>query len=63
MILLNQEQAAARLCLSPRTLERLRVTGFGPQYYKLGRKVAYGESDLDAWVNARRRNSTSEAQR
>jgi excisionase family DNA binding protein len=63
MNLLDTEQAAARLRLSRRTLERLRVAGGGPQYYKLGRKVAYGESALDVWVNARRRNSTSEAGR
>jgi predicted DNA-binding transcriptional regulator AlpA len=60
-MLYNQRDAAKHLLLSPRTLERLRVAGTGPRYCKLGRRVAYRQADLDAWVNARVVQSTSEA--
>ena len=42
------------------TLEKSRVTGGGPPYYKLGRSVIYDEVDLDAWMAAQRRTSTSD---
>ena len=58
--LLTQREAAAVLCLSERTLERLRVAGTGPRYVKLGRRVAYREADLEAWIAARVVGSTSE---
>jgi predicted DNA-binding transcriptional regulator AlpA len=58
--LLSQRQAAALLCLSERTLERWRISGTGPSYVKLGRRVAYREADLIEWISARRRTSTSE---
>lgn len=63
MTLLNQREAADVLRLSPRTLERYRVTGTGPSYRKLGRRVLYSPTDLDRWVTSRIRTSTSEAQR
>jgi excisionase family DNA binding protein len=53
--------AARYLSLSYRTLEKLRVTGRGPQYFKMGRAVLYAFSDLDAWLAANRRRSTSES--
>jgi predicted DNA-binding transcriptional regulator AlpA len=59
--LLSQRQAAAFLCLSERTLERWRVSGTGPAFVKLGRRVAYREIDLIEWINARVRQSTSDA--
>jgi excisionase family DNA binding protein len=58
--LLTQQQAAEMLCLSERTLERWRVSGDGPAFVKLGRRVAYRAEDLEAWVASRRRTSTSE---
>jgi predicted DNA-binding transcriptional regulator AlpA len=61
MRLLVQNEAAEFLRLSPRTLERLRVSGTGPRYVKLGRRIAYREVDLEAWITARVRQSTSEA--
>ena len=54
------KQAAQYLCLSPSTLNKWRVTGEGPQYLKLGRRVLYETYALDAWLGAQRRNSTSE---
>jgi predicted DNA-binding transcriptional regulator AlpA len=53
--------AARYLSLSHRTLEKLRVTGAGPQYFKMGRAVRYAISDLDAWLARNRRCSTSDS--
>ena len=58
--LLTQSDAAKLLRLSERTLERLRVTGGGPKFVKAGRAVRYRECDLEAWIDARVVNSTSE---
>ncbi|WP_082594677.1 helix-turn-helix transcriptional regulator [Sphingomonas sp. Root710] len=58
---LSNEQAAKYLNLSPRTLEKLRVVGGGPLYRKLGRRVIYAFSDLNAWADARACASTTEA--
>ena len=53
-------EAAERLCLSPRTLERYRVSGEGPKFRKLGRWVRYTVADLEAWIESRTRSSTSD---
>jgi excisionase family DNA binding protein len=58
--LLTQRQAAILLCLSERTLERMRLQGNGPQYAKVGRSVRYRECDVEAWVSARVIGSTSQ---
>jgi excisionase family DNA binding protein len=60
LCLLTQKEAATLLRLSERTLERLRVSGTGPQYLKAGRLVRYREADLEAWISARVVGSTSE---
>lgn len=58
---LTVEEAAQRLRISKRSLERLRVVGKGPAYVKLtDRRVGYLEADLDAWLQQRRRASTSD---
>lgn len=57
---LSNDQAAAFLNLSPRTLEKLRVVGGGPAFSKLGRRVVYAKDDLELWVRARLCNSTSD---
>lgn len=43
------------------TLEKLRVFGGGPAYYKLGKSVVYDPDDLDSWMASNRRTSTSVA--
>jgi hypothetical protein len=50
---LTNHEAAEFLRLSPRTLEKHRVTGGGPRYRKFGRRVLYAIDDLEAWANAR----------
>jgi hypothetical protein len=42
------------------TMEKWRVFGTGPPYCKSGRSVIYDREDLDAWLSARRRTSTSD---
>jgi hypothetical protein len=54
-------QAAEYVGLSTSTLEKFRLTGNGPVYQKAGPKiVVYRIEDLDAWLDTRRRRSTSE---
>jgi predicted site-specific integrase-resolvase len=45
--------------ISPRTLQRWRVTGEGPPFVKIGRAVRYREDDLEKFIAERRRSSTS----
>ena len=60
--LLDVEHAASFLGLSPSTLAKWRVTGGGPRFVKLGRRVAYVLTDLITWVRDQGRASTSEEQ-
>lgn len=50
---LTNDEAAAFLRLSPRTLEKLRVIGGGPRFRKFGRRVMYALVDLESWADAR----------
>lgn len=54
-------EAARLLELSPRTLEKHRCDGTGPIYHKLGGRVVYAVADLQAWIEACARQSTSAA--
>jgi hypothetical protein len=43
------------------TLEKYRLRGGGPPYFKLSAHlVVYDVTDLDAWLASRRRSSTSD---
>lgn len=53
-------EAAAYTGLSASTLNKLRVFGGGPVFLKLGHRVVYDQTDLDAWLNGKRRRSTSD---
>lgn len=57
---LDTREAAAWLGLSPKTLERYRVSGEGPDFRKSGARVRYLLEDLEKWASARRWTSTSE---
>jgi predicted DNA-binding transcriptional regulator AlpA len=58
---LRTPQAADYVGLSASTLEKFRLTGNGPPYQKAGPKiVVYRPEDLDAWLHASRRRSTSD---
>lgn len=55
--------AAAYVALAESTLTKLRLRGDGPPFVKVGpRAVAYRKADLDAWLDARVRRSTSETE-
>jgi predicted site-specific integrase-resolvase len=56
----NEVEAAEYLGISPRTLQRWRVQGFGPKFVKLGKKVGYTDRDLADYVNSSRRQSTGQ---
>jgi excisionase family DNA binding protein len=58
--LLTVKEAASYLRLSASTLNRLRVSGGGPKYYKLAGRVLYDIADLDAWIDERKHASTSD---
>ena len=57
---MTTDEAAEYVRLSARTLERYRVTGEGPKYLKLGRRVLYQRSELDTWLENKIRRSTSD---
>ena len=65
--MLDTHDAAELLGVSPRTLEAWRVRGGGPRYVVLGDRgvrrgaVRYRREDLDGYVAARVRASTSAA--
>lgn len=57
---LTPAEAGAYLRVSDRTLENFRIDGGGPRYRKIGRMVRYTIPDLDAWVESRTFEMTSE---
>ena len=57
---LRTPEAARFLGLSGRTLEKHRTYGTGPKYSKLGGRVVYAVSDLQAWVDRGAKASTSD---
>lgn len=56
---LRTAEAAEYTTVSESTLTKLRLTGGGPVFIKVGKSVLYDLADLDAWLNAHRRRSTS----
>ncbi|WP_170403055.1 helix-turn-helix domain-containing protein [Ruegeria arenilitoris] len=57
---ITETEAADYLCQSVRTIQKWRITGFGPSYYKPGRSVRYRRRDLRIWAEGRRRWNTSQ---
>jgi hypothetical protein len=55
--------AARYLGLAKSTLPKLRCRGGSPPFLRLGRKIVYCRTDLDAWLSVRRATSTSDADR
>ena len=60
-VFLTQPETAKLLRLSERTLERYRVSGFGPRFVKAGRRVLYRPADIEAWTDQRTFSNTAEA--
>ena len=59
---LNTRDAAAYIGARPNYLEKLRCTGSGPIFIKRNGLVRYDPDDLDAYLAAGKRRSTSDAQ-
>ena len=50
---LDQKELAKRWLISPRTLEQWRWQGRGPRYLKIGGRVIYPLSEVEAFEAAR----------
>lgn len=57
---LRTAAAAEYIARSPSYLHKRRCSGGGPRYSKIGNVVVYDVADLDEWVAAGLRNSTSD---
>lgn len=57
--MLRTREAAKYTGFAKSTLEKLRVTGGGCRYIRIGRVVVYDPADLDLWLASHRRISTS----
>jgi excisionase family DNA binding protein len=59
--LLTVREAASYLRCSKSYLDKLRCSGGGPEFVRLGmRKILYRRSDLSNWARVRRFDSTSQ---
>ena len=57
---LRTPEAAVFLGISESNMEKMRLRGDGPSFAKIGRLVVYAVSDLEKFVEARKRMSTLE---
>ncbi|HLW78185.1 MAG TPA: helix-turn-helix domain-containing protein [Terriglobia bacterium] len=58
---LRPPDAAEYLGVSPKFLAHARIRGDGPPFIRAsGRLILYAVADLDQWLGARRRTSTSD---
>jgi len=57
--LLSPGETAAALLTNERTLERWRMTGDGPIFVKVGRRVAYRRSAIEQFLERQARHSTA----
>jgi len=47
---ITAEQAAETYGLSKGTLANMRFAKRGPKFYKIGRKILYKVTDIEAWL-------------
>ncbi|EFG2885927.1 DNA-binding protein, partial [Escherichia coli] len=55
--LLDTKNAAAHIGKSTSWLNKSRMDGSGPVYFKVGAAVRYALPDLDGWLNGQRRTA------
>ena len=60
---LNTKQAAERYGLSASWLSKLRLSGNGSPYLKVGRRVLYERSAFENWLSSHRQPQNPSAQR
>ena len=58
--LLSQRELVAYLGKSEAWAERSRWDGSGPVFCRIGRHIRYRAEDVEQWINAGRRKSTSD---
>jgi predicted DNA-binding transcriptional regulator AlpA len=58
--LLHRKEAAHQLGVSLSWLDKARLTGRGPVFIKIGDAIRYAAEDLDKFIAANRRTSTSQ---
>lgn len=58
--LLTAKQVGQAYGIATSTLAKMRLSGGGPVFVKLGRRVLYRQDDLNNWVSENRFRSTSE---
>jgi predicted DNA-binding transcriptional regulator AlpA len=58
--MLRVGDVAALTSLSTSYLNKLRVTGLGPPFRKIGRAVLYDPDDVQTWLDRHGRGSTSD---
>jgi predicted DNA-binding transcriptional regulator AlpA len=56
---LRTRDAAEYLGLASSTLEKLRNTGAGPRFIRMGRAIGYDIRDLDRWLDGQRESTRS----
>ena len=56
---LPTEPAAKYAGSTASTFCKLRLYGGGPKYIQIGRRVVYDLDDIDEWLDAHKRRSTS----
>jgi hypothetical protein len=59
--LMTQDEVAALFDITVPVLANWRCVGKGPRYVKLGGRVKYRKSDVEAFISASVRQSTCEA--
>lgn len=57
---LTTEDVASLFRTSPETVRWWRHVGKGPRWFKMGRRVLYAESDVQAAIRAARENGEGE---
>lgn len=59
--LLDPAELSRRIGVGTGCLAKWRMTGDGPAYIRVGRRIHYDPRDVQAWLEARRVNSTCDA--
>ncbi|WP_041767835.1 AlpA family transcriptional regulator [Pseudovibrio sp. FO-BEG1] len=58
---LTAQQTSELLGVTCGSLAKWRLSGEGPVYAKLGRRIIYLKRDLHEWIDANRHRSTSDS--
>lgn len=59
--LIDTGTLALRTGIAASTWNKRRLTGDSPPHVKIGRRVLYRWSDVEAWLDSKLRHSTSDA--